>query len=322
MVRSVYLGCSESNRTAIELDYRLAALLAEDGRMSGRDLARKLGISEATVSRRLALLESERLMIVRGFVHPAAVGCAGVILARIAVDHTAPTVASALAREMGVHRIARLDGGQQISALVVGVTADHAIERLDRAMDPFPQARIEDLCSVLHILPSRCTLAEATLPEARVPRQATIQNGLLHAIRGNMRRSLNEVSAEIGASPSATRANLERLLQSGVIRPVVHANPYFMGTPVMAQFCVRPRRGIGAAVAKARATLPDAWIFECLSPASVLVASAFATANAVEQAAQALRDGLDGADVTAHLLLEVHSCLLDWCKVTPAAGPA
>ena len=58
-----------------EADRKLIELLCEDGRMSGRDIAQRSGLSEANVSRRLARLVDEgsvRSLVARSNVVDAA----------------------------------------------------------------------------------------------------------------------------------------------------------------------------------------------------------------------------------------------------------
>jgi len=313
MVRSVYLGLSEALRRADDLDRQIADALMTDGRMSGRDIAHRIGVSEATVSRRLAILEDEKLLLVRGFILPAAVGCVGTSLARFVVEGDSKEAAAALARQQGFHRVARIDGGQQLTALLVAANSNSILQHIDRAIAAIPEIRLERTCEVLHILPPGSAVPDSlSRPAARVPRQADIQTKLLQAVQSNMRQSLNHVSQHIQASPSATRSNLDRLIETGAIRTVVVANPHFMGTPVITQIRIRPRAAFGESLKVVRTLLPHAWIFQCLDGENLIVECPFTSSEAAEEKSAEIRTALQEAEVSTHLLLEIHSDLLDW----------
>jgi len=318
MVRSVYLGASSAARVASDLDRQIVDALTSDGRISGREIAQRIGVSEATVSRRLATLEEEGLVVVRGFIEPKSVGCTGLSLARFVVDGDSAAAASALARQTGFHRVSRVDGGQQLTALVVGSTPAMVLDHIDIALSTISMLRLERASEVLCVLPPGCTPPDAfTIADARVPRQAAIQAKLLQAVQTNIRQSLNHVSEAIKASPSATRANLQRMIETRVVRPVVATNPHFMGTPVVTQLRMSPRAAFRESLTMVRELLPHAWIFQCIDNESIVAESAFECFEAVELRAAAIRNALANADVSAHLLLEVHSDLFDWWCDSP-----
>ncbi len=322
MFRTVFLGCSEASRTASDLDRKIAGCLMEDGRMSGRDIAQRIGVSEATVSRRLAALEHEKLLVVRGFIQPESIGCSSTSIARFRVDGDARQSASALASVRGFHRVAQIDGGQEVTALLVAPSKESAQRSIHNALASIATIRLERVSEILRLVPPGCAIP-ATTPtrHARVPRQADIQTKILEAVQPNMRRSLNQVSDAIQASPSATRSNLDDLIATGVITSVVFTNPHFMGTPIFTQLRVRLRDRFGESLKVFRDLLPDAWIFECLDGEGLIAECAFATSAAAEQKSLEIQGALDGAEVSTHLLLEIHSDLLDWwcdapCKAT------
>jgi Lrp/AsnC family leucine-responsive transcriptional regulator len=313
MVHSLYLGSAESARTAGLIDHQIIEALIENGRMSGRDIAQRIGVSEATVSRRINTLETEKLVVVCGFVQPAAVGCPRTSLVRFRVDGDSAAAANALARQRGFHRVVRIDGGKELTALLVGLSTQSLLQHIDTALSAIPSLRLDRTSEVLHILPPGCAVPDPLArPEARVPRQADIQAKLLQFVRANMRRSLTEVSEHIKASPSATRANLDLMIATGVVRPVVVANPHFMGTPVMVQLRIRPRMGLTESLKVVRTHLPHAWIFQCVDGETIVAECGFASTDAAEQKSQEIQGSLANGELSTHLLLEIHSDLLNW----------
>ena len=69
-----------------ELDSRIIALLQEDGRASNAGIARKVGVSEGTVRRRLKRLIDEEYIRVVALLDPAKMGYASEALIGIQVD--------------------------------------------------------------------------------------------------------------------------------------------------------------------------------------------------------------------------------------------
>jgi len=291
--------------------------------MSGREIAQRIGVSEATVSRRINTLEDEKLVVVCGFIQPAAVGCDRTSLVRFHVHGDSLAAASALARQQGFHRVARIDGGQDLTALLVGPSTQSLLHHIDGALSAIPSIRLDRTCEVLHILPPGCAAPDPLArPEARVPRQADIQTKLLQFVQANMRRSLTEASEHIKASPSATRANLDRMIATGVVRTVVVANPHFIGTPVMVQFRIRPRVDLTESLKIVRTHLPHAWIFQCVDGEAIVAECGFASTDVAEQKSKEILRSLANGEVSTHLLLELHSDLINWWCDSPckAAG--
>lgn len=323
MNHSVRPGWPETARKASDLDRQIVDCLMEDGRMSGRDIAQRLGVSEATVSRRLAALEEEKLLVVRGFIQPVSVGFASMSFARFSVEGDAPGAAATLARQKGFHRVARIDGGQQLTALLLSADSKSNLRHIDRALATISALRLERMCEVLQVIPpGRTAHGFISSQQVRGFRQADIQTKILQTVRFNMRKSLNQVSEQIHASPSATRANLDRLIEHRIITTVVCANPHFMGTPILTQLRVRPRAALDDSLTVLRELLPQAWIFQCLEGESLIAECPFASPSAAEQKSLDIQRALAGSEVSIHLLLEIHSDLLDWwCDRTGDALP-
>ena len=69
-----------------ELDSKIVALLQEDGRASNAGIARKVGVSEGTVRRRLKQLIQEEFIRVVALLDPAKMGFASEALIGVRVD--------------------------------------------------------------------------------------------------------------------------------------------------------------------------------------------------------------------------------------------
>ncbi|MFC1919347.1 Lrp/AsnC family transcriptional regulator [Chloroflexota bacterium] len=68
------------------LDIRMLSLLMEDGRLSTRELARRLKVSEVSARKRLRRLLKERIITIRGMVHPEDIGFPVVATIGLSVD--------------------------------------------------------------------------------------------------------------------------------------------------------------------------------------------------------------------------------------------
>ena len=83
-----------------ELDSKIIALLQEDGRASNAGIARRVGVSEGTVRRRLKRLVQEEYISVVALLDPGRMGYASEALVGVQVDPD--KVAEAIVRELAV----------------------------------------------------------------------------------------------------------------------------------------------------------------------------------------------------------------------------
>lgn len=68
------------------VDQRIVELLQHDGRMSNTEIARRIGVTEATVRRRIERLERDDIVTIAAFLNPLRFGYTGVAIVGLRVD--------------------------------------------------------------------------------------------------------------------------------------------------------------------------------------------------------------------------------------------
>ena len=94
-----------------DLDESILRSLREDGRLSNREVARQLGISEGTVRHRLKRLEGVRAIRISAVVDPAAFGMTAAANVMVAIDPARlPSALEVFSKLPGVDYVAAITG--------------------------------------------------------------------------------------------------------------------------------------------------------------------------------------------------------------------
>ncbi len=128
-----------------DLDEQLIALLSEDARISNREVARQLDVSEGTVRNRLKRLESLGAARVVAIVRPDAMGLNWSGSIRIATTPAAMrTVARVAAARQDVPYVALTTGRFNVRAVAITPTREALFEivQLIKALDGVIVARV------------------------------------------------------------------------------------------------------------------------------------------------------------------------------------
>jgi Lrp/AsnC family transcriptional regulator for asnA, asnC and gidA len=108
-----------------EIDIAIIQLLRQDGRMSNRDLAKNVGVSEVTVRKRLRQLKERSLLNVVALVEPQKLGYRHDAFINIRVDPKhLEQVAEALVRFSEVRFVAITSGAYDILCAVLAKDTD------------------------------------------------------------------------------------------------------------------------------------------------------------------------------------------------------
>ncbi len=110
-----------------EIDAQIIWLLQEDGRRTNVDISRKLGVSEATVRKRLDRLLSEGIIRVVGMVAPAQVGLPKEVVISLQVELTRLNEVAAKLSRMPEVRSLRYTTGDYDIMLIALFPSDEAL---------------------------------------------------------------------------------------------------------------------------------------------------------------------------------------------------
>ena len=125
-----------------QLDYQIITLLAEDGRISCAEMARRLNQPARTIRYRLETLLQNQTVQVQPIINPAAFGYK--ILADVLIEVEAGTVldvAKAAAQLDQVSYVACATGDRDVSVQVVAVNVDSLYQFITEKLHTIPGVR-------------------------------------------------------------------------------------------------------------------------------------------------------------------------------------
>ncbi len=150
------------------LDRRIISLLQKDGRASNVEIARRLGVSEATVRKRLDRLIFEKVVRITAVPDPAKVGLSTVTFLTLDVEPSQlDRIADRLARLPEVRAIYYTSGESDLILEAWFTSGDHLLHFLTRQVASIPGVRRTSTSHVLRTIKDSSTW---TLPSASPPR--------------------------------------------------------------------------------------------------------------------------------------------------------
>jgi len=296
-----------------EADRKLIDLLCEDGRMSGRDIAQRSGLSEANVSRRLARLIEEGSVRILAMVPAAILGLntRAVLLLRCKGDPG--TTAERLAKLPSVHWCGATFGEFDIVMYAVVRDDRHLMDFVDHVFGD--DANIEDLviCPVLeYFTPKPHNEMQHGLAQERMP-QARRGDGiddidrlLIRALQLNGRASFAELAEASGISATSAADRFRRLVSDGIVNIITLPNPARIGNLVRVTACIRVK-GPMRRVLEGAAAIPGS-LWPCATAGPFGVVMDFACRD--EQAMNAMRAELMRIPGVASVGLSLHRRVL------------
>jgi len=296
-----------------EADRKLIDLLCEDGRMSGRDIAQKSGLSEANVSRRLARLVEEGSVRILAMVPAATLGLhsRAVMLLRCKGDPS--STAERLAKLPHVHWCGSTFGEFDIVMYAVVRDDEHLLAFVDHVFGN--DANIADLviCPVLeYFTPKPHTELEHGLAKHRALEQRRsggideVDRLLIRALQLNGRASFAELAEASGISATSAADRFRRLVADGVVTIVTLPSPARLGKLVRVTACIRVKGPIRN-VLESAAAIPGS-IWPCATAGPYGVVMDFACAD--EQAMNLMRAQLMKMPGVASVGLSLHRRVL------------
>lgn len=132
------------------IEWRIVDLLREDGRVSNREIARQLGISEGTVRSHLRRLEEQHMVRIAAITDLGAMGMRAAAQVGVFVEQgRARDVADALSRLAGITFVAITFGEYDIIAIVLVETRDQLLNLLSEEIAAIPGVRRTESMEIL-----------------------------------------------------------------------------------------------------------------------------------------------------------------------------
>ncbi len=195
-----------------EVDEAIVSLLEDDGRLTHRDIAQRVGLSRSAAATRVQRLIASGQVVVRGVVHPAVLGRGALAHVSVMVDGPAAPIARVLAARDDVAFLS-LTSGQ------FGLIAE---ARVGSVRD------LDGVVATLRSLPG--VVGVDTLTYVEVMRDVVGPVGdvsvevddtdlaLLRALQRDGRASYVELAEAVGLSPAGARRRVVRLIDARVVR--------------------------------------------------------------------------------------------------------
>jgi DNA-binding Lrp family transcriptional regulator len=249
-------------------DRQLIELLTRDGRESNRSLARKVGLTEATVASRLRHLADRALLGVTAICDWRAAGYEWDEYLTVRVEGRPVTdVAREIAELTYVHTVMVVLGGADLLVHALFPTRSELVE--------FASASVRMIAGVRRVT-SHVTLEtlKYEVHWARIPREREqlvlpapvidldpLDHQVIHALVADGRQSNREIARQLGVSDGTVRMRIRRMEEAGLFRLCGQSDPLLTGV-IHAWACVAVQltNVSTRAVAAALAEIPEAVI--------------------------------------------------------------
>ena len=292
-----------------EADLKIIELLSEDGRMSGRDIAQRAGLSEANVSRRLARLIEEGSLRILAMVPAQMLGlntrC--VLLVRCKGDPSA--TAERLGRMPHVHWCGSTFGAFDIVLYACVRDNQRLIDLVDEICGQDPNIEDVVVCLVLeyftpkpHTEKGNGFAGSRRVEGVRQPDLDQVDRALIHALQANGRASFAELADASGISATSAADRFRRLQADGVVSIITLPSPARIGNLVRATACLRTRGSIRSVLEHAASLPGTLWPCACGGPFGVILD--FACPN--EQALNEMRAKFIAIPGVTHVDMSLH----------------
>jgi len=292
-----------------EGDLKIIQLLVHDGRMSGRDIAQKSGLSEANVSRRLARLMDEGSLRVLGLVSPATLGLRSRAILLIRCKGDPAATAQRLAQFPHVHWCGSSFGDHDVILYVTVRDETHLVSLVDDIFASDGNLDEISVCPVLETISPNSPLGGAPRPmmqrtvEARPPTSLDeVDRALIRVLQRNGRASFAELAEAGGISATSAADRFRRLQSEGIVHILTLPLPGRIGNVVHATACIRVRGSIRS-VMQAAADLPGSlWTVATAGAYSVIMDFACPNEHAMNETRARLlaTPGVTGVSLALH----------------------
>lgn len=220
-----------------DLDLQLIDLLQADGRMSFADLARRAGVTEKTVRRRLAHLRAEAFIEIVAVTDPGLLGHNAVALACIKLGPSANTrrLADTLAAIPEVDYVTTTTGRFALQAELMCADVGEVQRVVDDSIRPLSGVAEVELLSYLRLhyqqARFRGVVSENAGSAVRPRVLDDTDRVLISRLCVDGRASFAELSAGLGIAETTARQRLQRMAADGAVRVMAIANPLRIGYP-------------------------------------------------------------------------------------------
>ncbi len=195
-----------------EVDEAIVELLEVDGRLTHREIARRVGLSRSAAAARVQRLLASGQVIIRGAVHPAVLGRPALAHVSVAVHGPAAPVAADLARRDDVPFLSLTSGPYGLVAEVRSASP-REVDRAVSEVRALPGVSGVDTLTYVEVM------RDVIGPVGEVGAQIDgTDRALLVALQQDGRASYVDLADKVGLSAAGARRRVVRLIEAKVIR--------------------------------------------------------------------------------------------------------
>jgi len=255
-------------------DLKIVEALRENGRMSGRDIADRSGISEANVSRRLTKLVDEGALRVWGFVPPVLMGLQshGILMLRCKGD-PGPT-GKRLAMHPHIHWCGSMFGAFDLVVYYAVPQASDTVTMIDEIMGADSNLASILVAPILEVWsPNEIAKVGPVTPVTRRSNDHefdTVDRGMIRRLQRDGRASFADLAEAAGISATSAADRFRRLQAANVIQIVALPDPARMGDLVQGTVCLRINGSIRSVMDGVAKLGKSGWICAAGGPFGVI----------------------------------------------------
>lgn len=305
-------------------DLKIFDALRDNGRMSGREIAERSGISEANVSRRLAKLVDDGALRVLGFVPPAMMGlhAQGLLLLRCKGD-PGPSAAR-LAQEPRVHWCGTAFGAFDIIVYFAVPTPGDVVSMVDRMLASDANLSSVMIAPVLEVWsPQESRRSGPVVPKSDLPASHAfdaVDRGMVRRLQRDGRASFADLADAAGISATSAADRFRRLQAAGVIQIIALPDPIRLGNLVQGTACLRVHGSLRTVMDGVANLGKSGWILSAGGPFGV-IADLFVRDEAelnAWRAAVGQVPGVSGVEICLHRSVHRQDYAWDFVDAEPA----
>ncbi|GAW51001.1 MAG: AsnC family transcriptional regulator [Nocardioides sp.] len=227
------LAAADNAADLDELDLRLIDELQRDGRVPFAEVARRIGVTEKTVRRRVSRLIEQRFITIAAVTDPAILGFGCMALALITTDGSRPPteLAAELARLPEVDYVSVTTGPFAIQVELMSSTpaAVHAVVS-DRIRPVTGVASVEVLPYLrLHYQQAHLSPVRERSDGVRPRPLDETDRAIIAYLAADGRAPLRDLAPALQVSEAKIRFRYNKLVESGAVRVMCIVNPLRLG---------------------------------------------------------------------------------------------
>ncbi|MBB2988867.1 DNA-binding Lrp family transcriptional regulator [Mycolicibacterium iranicum] len=195
-----------------ELDEAIVELLEVDGRLTHREIARRVGLSRSAAAARVQRLLASGQVVIRGAVHPAVLGRPVLAHVSVVVHGPAAPVAAELARRDDVPFLS-VTSGQHGLVAEIRSASPRDVDRAVSELRALPGVSGVDTLTYVEVV--RDVIGPVGEVETAID---PTDRALLVALQTDGRASYVELAERVGLSAAGARRRVVRLVEAKVVR--------------------------------------------------------------------------------------------------------